>query len=155
MSKQLQIGTSIFEYPENNQNPGWGEVATDWAEAATDVIADLSGPNDVLLTTALIANTQPTAQNVVGLSFNIGSVKSFSAPYFVTRSVTGTTVVESGTMNGNYDGTAWNFSVVDVIGDGGMDFDITSAGQVTYYSDTLAGTSYVGQIKFRAKTIDT
>lgn len=54
-------------------------------------------------------------------------------------------------MRGVYDGSSWTFSNGDIVGDAGVAFQITSSGQVQYFSDATKG---AGIIKFRAKTID-
>jgi hypothetical protein len=152
MAKSLQIGSETYNYPEPGDNPGWGEGATDWAEAVTDQLSTLSGANDILTTTSAILDNQSSAQNIQGLLFSSAAVKSFEVTYVVERSDGSTTIVETGSMRGVYNGTAWEFGV-NAVGDAGMDYSITAAGQVQYYSTSVGGT-YTGSIKFNAKTID-
>lgn len=154
MATTVIVGQDSYEIPNASENAGWGQELHDWAVGVSDVINDLQGANDITLTTAAIANNQTSFQDIQGLLFDTGSVKTFSAPYFVVRSVDGTTEVEAGTIHGAYDGSDWTLIVNDVQGGAGVAFTITAAGQVQYKSDDLSGTNYSGQIKFKAKTLD-
>ena len=149
MSKSLTIGNETFQYPEEGTKPGWGEEATDWAVAATNTLGTLSGVNDINTTCVVIANDQCTAASVgtgaSALSFPTASVRSFVVSYAVTRGTT----VETGEMEGVFNGTSWAFSNA-ITGCAGMNFQITNAGQVQYFSDC----GCIGTIKFRARTID-
>lgn len=152
MSKELQVGNQTFEYPESGDNPGWGEAATDWAEAVTDNLATISGPNDIPTTTVAIADNQSTAQNIIGLLFSSSAVKSFEVTFVVNRTDGSTAVSQTGKMFGVYNGSSWDMEV-EGLNDAGMDYEISATGQVKYYSSSIGGT-YVGSIKFSAKTID-
>ena len=149
MSKSLTVGNETFQYPEEGTKPGWGEEATCWAVAVTNKLATLSGVNDINCTCVVIANNQCSAANIgsgaSALSFPTASVRSFVVSYAVTRGTT----VETGEMEGVFDGTTWAFSN-DITGCAGMSFQITNAGQVQYFSDC----GCAGIIKFRARTID-
>lgn len=155
MSKQLQIGSDIYIYPEEGENPGWGEGATAWAEAVTEALQTVEGPNDITITSATLANNQSSAATIPGFLFNAAEVQAISSEFLIIRTYdSGTTVVtESGTMIGNYDGTDF-YIALQTVGDSGVEFTITSAGQVQYTSTNLA--NHVSSvIRFRAKTIDT
>lgn len=52
-------------------------------------------------------------------------------------------------MFGIWNGSAWSFSH-SFTGDAGMDFEITAAGQIQYFSDSKG----TGTITYRARTID-
>ena len=149
MSKSLTIGSETFQYPEEGTKPGWGEEAACWAVAVTNKLATLSGVNDINCTSVAISNNQAIVVNIgsgaSALSFPTASVRSFLVDYAVTRG----TSVESGTMEGVYNGTSWAF-VNASNGCAGICFTITNAGQIQYVStDNVLGT-----IKFRARTID-
>lgn len=155
MADDVQVGQDIFPIPDANENAGWGEAVNAWIKAISDVVNDLQGVNDITLTTSAISNNQTAFQSVQGLLFDTGTVKTFTAPYFVVRTVDGTTEVESGSLHGTYNGATWTLLQNDLQQDAGMAFDITAAGQVQYKSDDLSGTNYTGEIKFKAKTLDT
>ena len=143
MSIELQVGNVTFLYPEEGSKAGWGEEATAWAKAITTTLATLSGPNDITNTSAAISDNISVAADIgVGasaLSFATSAVRSFVVTYVVLRG----TYVESGQMEGAWDGAEWSFQH-ESVGDAGMDFGITSAGQIQYYSDaTPAAINFV------------
>ena len=152
MSKSLTVGTTTFQYPEQGTAPGWGECATDWACAVTVRLATLSGSNDINCTCVVILNNQCSAQDIgagaSALKFATATVRSFVTTYAVTRGAC-CCVVEAGEMEGVFDETNWAFSH-NHVGCAGMNFQITAAGQIQYFSD--CGTA--GNIKFRARTVD-
>ena len=156
MAKDLQIGSTIYEYPEPGEGAGWSEGATSWAEGVTDALATVQGPNDILLTTATLANNQFTPVNVIGLSFDTGQVQHVTIEFLLIRTYTEIsgipTETESGTIIGNYSGSDF-FISPDSVGDVGVDFSITSVGQVQYVSEDRANTDNL-TIKFKARTID-
>lgn len=155
MTKSLQVGNTIVEYPVQGTGAGHGEDATEWAEAVTDALANFLGPNDILLTTANLANNAATAQVIPGLTFNTGQVQHINVEFLITRiyDLGATTVVESGKIYGNFNGSDFRISVTSTGDVTGVDFDITSGGQITYTSSNLTDhqSSVVG---FKASTID-
>ena len=154
MAKDLQIGSTIYEYPEPGEGAGWSEGATSWAEGVTDALATVQGPNDIILQTATLANGELDPVDVVGLSFDTGQVQHVTIEFLLIRSYTDATPTEteSGTIIGNYSGSDF-FISPDSVGDVGVDFSITRAGQVQYVSEDRANTDNL-TIKFKARTID-
>ena len=138
MSKPLTIGNETFQYPEEGTKPGWGEEATSWAVAVTDKLGTLSGVNDINCTCLALAAAQecgtPIGTGASALSFPTASVRSFVVDYAVTRG----SFVESGNMEGVYDGTDWCFNHC-FIGDADVCFDITAGGHVRYFTKDAAG----------------
>ena len=61
MAVTLTINNTPFEYPEPGDQAPWGEAATDWAVEVTRVLNSLSGPSDILETTA---GTDITSWNI-------------------------------------------------------------------------------------------
>lgn len=154
MPKEVQIGSSIYIIPEEGDKASWGEDTTAWIEAVTDALSTVQGPNDILQTSAILANNQAVPANITGLSFNTGQVQHIFVEFIIEREYDAgaTTITESGSIIGNYDGTDFYISV-DSVGDSGVTFSITSAGQMQYTSDDK--TNHVSsQINFKAKTID-
>lgn len=162
MSKDLQIGSNIYEYPSPGEPAGWSEGASDWAEGVTNALATVQGPNDILLTSSSLtipdSNDPGTIGtfNVNGFLFDSATVQGFDAQFLVTRTYTDATPkeVESGDILGNGTGTGGDFFIsVSSIGDTGISFSITSDGQVQYTLEERDNTQNI-QIKFKAKTID-
>ena len=154
MSKTVQIGSNIYTIPEQGTNPPWGEDLTAYLEAIADALANVQGPNDILVTSANLANNQTSLANVAGLQFNTAQVQSVEINYLVIRTYdSGSSVVtESGKILGNYDGAVFSIATQHV-GDAGITFDITNTGQVQYKSTEL--TNHVSSvIRFAGRTID-
>lgn len=89
MTKLLQVGNDIFEYPQQGTGQGHGEDATAWAEAVTNAITNFLGPNDILLSTVDLANGiypgTPGAGIISGLSFNLVEVLHSNVEALVIR----------------------------------------------------------------------
>jgi hypothetical protein len=153
MSKTLIVGNEEFSFPEEGTNASWGEQVTDWASAVTDALTTVVQPNDITTTTAVINNNQSSAANVTGFSFDTSEVISINGEYIIKRTTDSSTLVESGTIRGNFDGTNWSVTQT-AQGNAGVTFDITSGGQVQYTSTDVAGSNYSGVILFKAKVFN-
>lgn len=156
MSKTLIIDNTPYQYPTAGDEPGWGQGATGWAEAVTEVLNDLVGPNDILETAFSIANNQTSFVNITGLTFNGASVRAADITYSIFR-VSSTNLsghTETGTIQLIYDNNiGWSINQGNILGNAGVLFDVTSLGQVQYKSSDIGALSYVGTIKFRAKCL--
>lgn len=154
MAKNLQIRNEIFPYPEPGDNPGWGENATAWATAVTDALSTIQGPNDILITSAIINNNQSSPTAISGLVFNTAQVRSVNIQFFITRVYdSGSSVLtDSGVILGDYDGSTFVVSP-EHTRDAGVIFDVTNGGQLTYTSSNLAN-HVSSTIRFKASTID-
>jgi hypothetical protein len=155
MSVQLIVNQQVYEYPENRDGPPWGESATAWAQAVTDVLQSLAGTGDILQTPANINNNQVVAANVQGLSFDPTQVRAAVVEYSVYRNTTGAgamELVESGTMYPSYKSVAGTWDMPIVGGqEGGIQFTITSGGQIQYTTSSMTGSNYTGTVRFRAR----
>jgi hypothetical protein len=156
MAKTLIVNNTPYEYPTEGDAPGWGADATGWAEAVTEVLSNLQGPNDILETSFSIANNQTTLADVTGLSFNAGSVRSSRINYSIFRisdsNPSGN--AESGVIDIVYDNNAgWLIAQGDTVGFAGCIFTITPAGQFRYTSTDIGSLNYIGEMRFYAKSI--
>jgi hypothetical protein len=153
MAILLQVGTEVFNYPENGTNPQeqWGEEASAWAQAVTTLLASIQGPNDIAISAANIANNQPIPTSIVGLKFSTTAVQHISVEFVVIRNTASTTVVESGIIYGNYDGTDFNIAL-ETVGNSGVSIDVDSTGQFLYTSTNLVGQTSA-TIKFKGNAI--
>ena len=134
MSRELQIGSEIYEYPDNNESSSWGPDASDWAEAITDKINSISGNFDILQSSSSLADNTASDTNITGLSFSSSLVRAAEITFYIAR-----TGKEYGKLLVSYNGSSWDIIQTDTIGDEGILFNITSAGQVQYQS-TSTGT---------------
>lgn len=156
---QLTVNNNVYDYPDPGTEPGWGESATAWAQAVTDVLSTLLAPGDILETSFVIGNNVTTYTNINGLAFDGATVRAANVSYVVTRSSVETPsgTNESGEIHLTYDpagggGSKWKLSVISDAA-AGITFTCTDAGQVQYKSTDIGSTTYQGQIKFSAKTL--
>lgn len=159
MSRVLVVDNVSYNYPDPGEDPGWGENASDWASAVTEVLASLLSSGDILETTFNISNNISSPTNVTGLAFNTGTVRSAVITYSIYRisSTTTSGKAETGTINIVYDNSASSgnkfLMTQEATGNSGVTFNITDAGQFTYISTDIGATSYSGTMKFVAKVL--
>jgi hypothetical protein len=149
---ELTVAGTPYQYPENREQPGWGEEASAWAAAVTAVLESLNSPGDILTTSAVIANNQAVAADINGLQFDPAVVRAAICQYSVARTTDTNEKVECGHIYVAYktqSGT-WEYSVVGTAS-GGIDFSVDPSGQIKYTTDDLTGANYAGSIKFNAK----
>lgn len=144
MAITLTVNGVPYSFPSQGENPPNGEVVANWALAVTNLLATLSNASDINTTSFTVANNTSSATNVTGLSFSTTTVRSAIIQYNVYRNSSN---FEAGEMHVIYDGSDWDISIYKT-GDAGVNFSITSAGQVQYVSSNAAA----GTMKFSAKT---
>lgn len=156
MPKILIIGNEEFEFPLENENGNYGSSVTDWAESVTDALTTVQQPNDVLRTQAPISNNVAVFTNIPGFSFDTSEVMSVNSEFIIKRTTAtpATNLVESGFIQGNFDGTDWKISIETTGANSGVEFEITPAGQVRYKSSNIVGAGYEGTVTFRARVFN-
>lgn len=160
MSVTLTVNNNPHEFPQTGDSPGWGDAVTGWAEDVTTVLDTLLGSSDITLTSATVLNNQSSVVNVAGLSFNTGTVRAAIIEYSIYRvsSTNPSGKAETGTISLVYDNSAgagnkWSIAHGQIVGNAGIIFSITDAGQVQYTSTDIGSTSYSGVMKFKARTL--
>lgn len=155
MPKILVVGTESFDYPLEGEGGNYGESATSWAEAVSDALTTVQSPNDITRTTASILNNISSPTAVAGFLFDSSEVISINAEFVITRTTDSPAqvLVQSGFIEGNYDGTTWLITIRNVR-DAGVLLDITNSGQITYQSSNVVGSNYSGEIVFKAKVFN-
>ena len=155
MPKILVVANQEFEFPLQGDSPDYGESVTDWATAVTGALTTVQQPNDIANSSAIILNNQLTFANINGFTFNTSEVVSINSEFIVKRStsVPAVNLVESGFIQGNFDGAVWTYTI-ETVGNAGIEFDLNSAGQLRYKSTPLTGTNYIGSITFKAKVFN-
>jgi hypothetical protein len=88
MSKKVTIGSSEYNLPSQGESPKWGEELSDIVNALIDVANSVQGPNDILESSANIANTGTFPALITGLYFDPTSVRSFEVDYNLSRKIT-------------------------------------------------------------------
>jgi hypothetical protein len=151
MSKKLTIGGEVFEYPTTGDY-NWGEESTGWAEAVTEVLNTLSGPEDISVSEATLVNG--STGNVAGLSFNAAVVQQISVELVCTRTFTDATPgrTEAFIFHGAFNGSDFVVSAEKVGDDCGVIFDINNTGQFTYDAENIANTNTI-TVKFKGSAI--
>ncbi len=152
MAVTITIDNETFEFPTSGQSPNWAEPVTDTIVKIAEVLNSLKNINDILTTTATIANN--TSGVVNGLVFDNSEVRSAQIQYSVYRVTDSNEVGEAGTIDMIYlnDANAWTVTRT-FTGDAGMTFSVAASGQVSYTSTNISGSSYVGTMKFSGKTL--
>lgn len=154
MAKILSVNGQSFNYPSNRESPGWGSEATAWAEEVSDVLENVAGQGDILVSSATIANNTTSATNIPGFSFDSTVVRGAICEFSIYRSTDSDEVVEVGTLHVAYKSTAGTWEIAQTgVGSSGVVLTITSSGQMQYVSDNMAGASYSGIIKFRGRAL--
>lgn len=160
MAKSLVVNKYTFEYPENRDNPGWGEEAAAWAEAVSAVLQEVNGNGDITQSIATIQNIG-TNVPINGFFIDPAVVLGAVCEYSIYRKIT-TGTGESATTEERVEvgqlfiGHKPNsgFEIVQVGGGtSGVTLTIESSGQMKYTSDPMSGDNYEGYIKFRARAL--
>ena len=162
MSKELTVAGDVFNYPENRESPGWGEEASSWAEAVTDVLANVAGEGDILQTSASLSNNIAALTSINGFAFDPAVVRGAVAEFSIYRVTLETSLgaadgqerVETGVLYIGSKSSAGSFEMSQAgSGGSGVTLSITSAGQIQYTSDSMTGINHSGVIKFRARAL--
>jgi len=99
-----------------------------------------------------IANNQSSAQDITGLLFNPSTFRGAKIEYTVYRvtSTAASAVAQIGEIKIVYNTQAGQWFLYDVYAgqNAGVEFSITATGQIQYTSSDIAGSSYVGTMKF-------
>lgn len=112
----------------------------------TAFVATISTVDNIVICTTKTNLATTNASNV-----NVGGIFAIFTTQEGQPSAAQKTITENGIILANYDGADWKLSV-ESVGDTGIDFIITSSGDVKYTSTDLSGHSCT--IRFKAKTID-
>jgi len=158
MSKTVIINNISFEIPEVGEE-NYGEELTAYLVEIANVLNTTQGPLDVTTTDFTFVNNQATPANVTGLSFATSNVAQATITYVITRD-NGTKITEAGEMYAFQGDSGWELSRGNAQsdstlfdGDCGIEFSITSAGQVQYTSQDYSG-QISGVITFKASTME-
>lgn len=156
----LIVSGQPFAYPDPGTEPGWGEDATGWAKAVTDLLASLVTTGDILQTTFAVQNNISSAEDVVGMFFDSGTVRSAQISYSVYRvsNAVSAGVSEAGVITIVLNDTAasgqkWQMMQTKE-GNAGIAFSIGDGGQFQYIATDMGALDYSGTLKFSAKVLN-
>lgn len=149
MSITLTVNNIPFELPTQGSQAPWAEGLDGWHEEVTKVLNSLKGNSDILETGANIANNVTSPTDITDFKFNAAQVRSFAVRGNITRTNDANSQYEEFVLVGLRTATGWDLQQ-DGIGNAGVSFSITNAGQVQYTSTNLPfSSSYSGLMKFR------
>ena len=114
------------------------------------LVSGASSPGDIDETSFGINNSQAIAANITGLAFSNAVVRSFQVLASVYINAT-SSLYEEVKISGIQKGSDWDISVISTGDESGIQFSITSSGQLKYTSANYSG-FVSGTIKFRALT---
>lgn len=86
MSKLVEIGNKTYNLPLQGENAPWGEEQSDIINAIIESLNTLQGPDDIIETSETILNTTG-AKEIISFHFNSVNVRSFEAPYNISRTI--------------------------------------------------------------------
>ena len=132
MSVTLIVNNTPFDFPEQGEQSPWGEPVQGWASEVTKVLNSLSGPSDILETSAIINNNVSSPTPISGFFFDPGTVRSFTVKCSVYRQANAVEMTEEISLVGLFTGAGGWLLQQDGIGNAGITLDIMSSGQVTY-----------------------
>jgi hypothetical protein len=114
------------------------------------LVSGASSPGDIDETSFNINNSQAIAANITGLAFSNAVVRSFEVYASIYINAT-SSLYEEIKISGIQKGSDWDIAVTSVGDESGIQFSITSSGQLKYTSSNYSG-FVSGTIKFRALT---
>lgn len=114
------------------------------------LISGVTSPGDIDETSFSINNSQAIAANITGLAFANATVRSFQVFASVYINAT-SSLYEEVKISGIQKGSDWDISVISTGDESGVQFTITTLGQIQYTSSNYTG-FVSGSIKFRALT---
>lgn len=140
-----------FLIPETSERR-WGDETTNYLVTLGTAINDITSVGDIPLLSIPINNNQTTLINVDNLSFETTQVRHAIIEYSVYRVTSSEEVSQCGNLLITYKNNAATWELIDnTVGDAGVSFTITTAGQVQYTSTNMAGTGYQSKMSFRAR----
>lgn len=153
----IVIGDENINFPNTSASPIWSEAVIQFAEAVAAALSGIFGTGDIARQAFNLDASHNPASNVTltGLSFSSSIVRAGFVRYSVFRTTTGggaITVAEAGqiTVVYNPDGTPgskWEIQR-DYVGDASITFSIDDAGQFSFSTATITGSSQTGKISF-------
>lgn len=97
-----------------------------------------------------------TDQDVTGLAFNSATIKAASIFAYIRRAADSFEYISVGQINIYYRESDSTWQLIDGLSgeyDDGVEFSITTGGQVRYTSTSEDNSNYVGTMRFKAHTL--
>jgi hypothetical protein len=152
---RLRLGDDVFDIPVVGAS-NWGEQITLYLRKNSEIIENIQGPQDILLTSDTLQNgvSIEAPEDVKGLNFNTNDIQNIIVDGYIKRTITGDVKVDSFRCEGIYDSSNFHVDINYTGTDTGVRIfpDEMGTGQFKYTSEDVANTTNI-QIFFRAKTI--
>lgn len=133
------------------------DILAGWFNQLRTAGVDLSTAVAVIIseTTFSLTNNQTSFADVTGLLISPTLYQSAEIYITVKRRTTGggaTSIYEFSKYFAVYDANSstWEFAPIGQVGDAGMTFQITAAGQVQYKTTNITGTPSISKMSFKA-----
>ena len=153
MSKVVTVAGTNYNLADQGTDQPWGQDESDLIQALVDVANSVTSPGDILPTTYNLANNITSPVVVTGLQFNIATVLGATVTYSIYRATTSQEASEHGTISLTYKPTANTFDLAqNYNGQANTEFTIDTTGRFLVTTNNMTGGSYVGTLKFSAKT---
>lgn len=146
-------------WDEIPERPNGGTAIADWWNIFRTKLIGYFGAGGIGETSFTLPNNQSSATDVTGLSFSISSVRSAIVTYEVSRK-TDTALSELRSIGRLFlayraQSSAWEILNQQENGDdSGVTFTVTAGGQVQVATTNIAGSNYVGTLKFKGESFN-
>ena len=153
---RLRLGDDVFDIPVVGAS-NWGEQITLYLTKNSEILANIQGPQDILLTPDNLDNGAPGVPaigNIQGLNFNTNDIQNIIVDGYIKRTTTVGVNIDSFRCEGIYDGSNFHVDINYTGTDAKVRIfpDEMGTGQFKYISEYVENTTNI-QIFFRAKTI--
>lgn len=164
MAIEKTLKNTVFQIPEVDDE-NYGEDLTALLVELFDVLNSISSPLDINERDFSFNNNVASPTDITGFLFSTSNKAKFIADYIITRDNGTNVITETGTLVGTQGASGWTLSRLDVnndvtnvnfpgsAGDIGVDFTITSGGQIQYTSSNYPS-QINGTITFKARALE-
>jgi hypothetical protein len=153
MSVTINIKGTPIEFPSTGESPNWAPAVIEFAQAVEEALVTAAGPYDIGQQVYSLI-TDGTTDVITDLNFPSTAVRAAFIKYSVFRTSTLSTVVETGNILAVFDGSDWNLTSRDYVGDAQCTFNIDASGQVSITTTAIGGINYSGKVSFSAQALE-
>ena len=156
--KEIQLGSTIYEIPEQGESPTYGEQLTDYLSAIADTVNGLIGPYDSNNKLFTFTNSVTAFTDITGASIDPTAVDGAILTYAIRRTSSSVTATEAGQLTITYNSSNSTSAKFDTAqfkaGSAGFTFYVADDGNVQYQSTDLAGSGYTNRLRYSIKAFE-
>lgn len=155
ISVTITIAGTIIDFPESGTSPDWAPAVVEFAQAVESALSSLVGTYDVTQQTFALDSYNPgTSIDIPNLSFPTSTVRAAQIKYAVYRATTTANGAESGNILVVYNTALGTWEIErDYVGNASITFAISTTGQMSFSTTTLAGSSHTGTLTYEARAL--